>query len=218
MRAGGEKPRSWIGAFQAAIDQVSSNRRKPVMYPAARGPLKSRRFLRRQRRPGGRAAASSSPRRHLYARLSRCRLRTAWSHLPEFFQAISWRVVRDFYHKYTVTSTRCSRFAISNGWTTQRPSTGSDSKAFSATWSPELLVLSLLFHDVGKWRDDDHATESVRMAEGVLERLQATDEHARRCSSSSSSICGCRSRRFVATPRTRNGAPVRDSRSDAKSG
>jgi [protein-PII] uridylyltransferase len=42
--------------------------------------------------------------------------------------------------------------------------------------SPELLVLSLLLHDVGKWRDDDHALESVRMAGDVLDRLQiATD-------------------------------------------
>src|SRR4029078_2674533 len=41
---------------------------------------------------------------------------------------------------------------------------------------PELLVLALLFHDVGKWRDDDHALEGVRMAEHVLDRLQVTDE------------------------------------------
>jgi len=34
----------------------------------------------------------------------------------------------------------------------------------------------LLFHDVGKWRDDDHALESVRMAEHVLERLQVSDQ------------------------------------------
>jgi [protein-PII] uridylyltransferase len=37
---------------------------------------------------------------------------------------------------------------------------------------PELLVLALLLHDVGKWRDDDHATESVRMAKDVVDRLQ----------------------------------------------
>jgi [protein-PII] uridylyltransferase len=41
---------------------------------------------------------------------------------------------------------------------------------------PELLVLALLFHDVGKWRDDDHALESVRMADHVLERLQISGE------------------------------------------
>ncbi|MES1254756.1 MAG: HD domain-containing protein, partial [Acidobacteriota bacterium] len=37
---------------------------------------------------------------------------------------------------------------------------------------PELLVLALLFHDVGKWRDDNHAVESVRMAQAMFERLQ----------------------------------------------
>jgi [protein-PII] uridylyltransferase len=41
---------------------------------------------------------------------------------------------------------------------------------------PELLVLSLLFHDVGKWRDDDHAEESVRMAMAVMQRLQFAEE------------------------------------------
>ena len=35
-----------------------------------------------------------------------------------------------------------------------------------------LLVLALLFHDVGKWRDEDHASESVRMAQQMLERLR----------------------------------------------
>jgi [protein-PII] uridylyltransferase len=41
---------------------------------------------------------------------------------------------------------------------------------------PELLVVALLFHDVGKWRDDEHAVESVRMADHVLERLHVTGE------------------------------------------
>ena len=40
----------------------------------------------------------------------------------------------------------------------------------------ELLVLALLLHDVGKWRDDDHALESVRMARDVVDRLQLTGE------------------------------------------
>ncbi len=37
-------------------------------------------------------------------------------------------------------------------------------------------MLSLLLHDVGKWRDDDHARESVRMARDVVDRLQLTGE------------------------------------------
>src|SRR5207249_6799136 len=41
---------------------------------------------------------------------------------------------------------------------------------------PELLVLSLLFHDVGKWRDEDHVEESVRMALEMMRRLELPEE------------------------------------------
>ncbi len=44
--------------------------------------------------------------------------------------------------------------------------------------SPELLVLALLFHDVGKWRDEEHEIESTRMARIMFDRLEL-DEHAR---------------------------------------
>jgi [protein-PII] uridylyltransferase len=37
-------------------------------------------------------------------------------------------------------------------------------------------VLSLLFHDVGKWKDDNHAEESVRMVQTVLDRLEVSPE------------------------------------------
>ena len=37
-------------------------------------------------------------------------------------------------------------------------------------------MLSLLFHDVGKWKDEDHATESVRMADHMMTRLQMPAE------------------------------------------
>ena len=40
-------------------------------------------------------------------------------------------------------------------------------------------MLALLLHDVGKWRDDDHALESVRMAAEALERLQLARRRAR---------------------------------------
>ena len=37
-------------------------------------------------------------------------------------------------------------------------------------------MLALLLHDVGKWRDDDHALESVRMAMEAVERLDLDSE------------------------------------------
>ena len=36
---------------------------------------------------------------------------------------------------------------------------------------PELLVVALLFHDVGKWTNKNHCEEGVRMAEGALRRI-----------------------------------------------
>ena len=83
---------------------------------------------------------------------------------PEF-QAISWRVVRDFYHKYTVDEhtllTIRNLERLASACPPGRERFGSLVQELE---KPELLVLSLLFHDVGKWKDEDHATESVRMA------------------------------------------------------
>jgi [protein-PII] uridylyltransferase len=39
-------------------------------------------------------------------------------------------------------------------------------------------VLSLLLHDVGKWRDDDHHVESVRMAKDLFPRIGLSSEAA----------------------------------------
>ena len=45
--------------------------------------------------------------------------------------------------------------------------------------APELLTLALLFHDVGKWREADHAQESLRLAQGMLDRMELPpDERA----------------------------------------
>jgi len=85
-------------------------------------------------------------------------------------------VVRDFYHKYTVdehtllTIRNLERVSMATQARHRFRSILTDLPA------PELLVLALLFHDVGKWRDDDHALESVRMAAEVLDRLQLSAE------------------------------------------
>ena len=95
---------------------------------------------------------------------------------PEF-QAISWRVVRDFYHKYTVdehtllTIRNLERIAH-----TDEPYRQRFRNVIASVSQPELLVLALLLHDVGKWRDDDHALESERMAKDVVDRLQLVGE------------------------------------------
>src|SRR5690606_24499005 len=91
---------------------------------------------------------------------------------PEF-EKIRCRVIRDFYHKYTVDehtlltirTLESLRHPVSAG----RARFGS---ILNELRSPELLALALLYHDVGKWRDDDHSIESERLARPVLERLQ----------------------------------------------
>ena len=171
------RPESWLQVFQAAIDSGS-----PVADDAI-GLIQDHIHLCVAedfcRAAGDRAAllAFLKPRPGLYAQLSQmhdCGL--LGGIFPEF-AAISCRVVRDFYHKYTVDEH--TLLAIRNLERLAAPCTPGRER-FAALLAdlraPELLVVSLLFHDVGKWREEEHASESVRMARQVLERLQLQAE------------------------------------------
>jgi len=165
-------PATWIGAFQAAIDadttvseealsciqQHVDRFRADDFFPDAADRAALLNLLR--------------PRKGLYVRLSEMHDCGLLGRVFPEFQAISWRVVRDFYHKYTVdehtllTIRNLERIA-----TTEVPYRLRFRNILGEVDRPELLVLSLLLHDVGKWRDDDHALESVRMAVEAVERL-----------------------------------------------
>ena len=153
------------------------DRRSALVHPAARRRLSSRGLHRPRHATRRRCCGCSSRRPGLYARLSQMHDCGLLGRLFPEFQAISWRVVRDFYHKYTVdehtllTIRNFERFASTDEPTRQRFKT-----VAAGIPSPELLVLSLLLHDVGKWRDDEHALESERMAVDALDRLQVTGE------------------------------------------
>ena len=165
-------PSSWIGAFQAAINagtEVTEEALSCIQQHVDR--YRADDFFPDQ---AARAALLKllKPRAGLYARLSEMHDCGLLGRVFPEFQAISWRVVRDFYHKYTVdehtllTIRNLERLA-----TTTDPYRQRLRNVLNELPEPELLVLSLLLHDVGKWRDDDHATESVRMARDVLDRL-----------------------------------------------
>jgi [protein-PII] uridylyltransferase len=80
---------------------------------------------------------------------------------------IACLVTRDFYHKYTVDehtllTVRNVERLLAN------PRFGPVLRELRA---PELLVLTLLYHDVGKARDGDHSIVGAEMADGMATRL-----------------------------------------------
>ena len=97
--------------------------------------------------------------------------------IPEF-HGIDALVIRDAYHRYTVDEHTFVLIDTLHGL--ENPQTGGMAEwatRFSTLLeelsSPGLLYLVALLHDTGKGRDTgDHARESMRMAKGVLERLE----------------------------------------------
>lgn len=170
-------PASWIGAFQAAIDagtevtdealsciqQHVDRYRDKDFTPESRDRAALLRLLR--------------PRAGLYARLSQMHDCGLLGRIFPEFDAIAWRVVRDFYHKYTVDEhTLLTIRNLERLMTVDEPLRERFKAVATSLASPELLVFALLLHDVGKWRDEEHAPESVRMAGEALERLQLPPE------------------------------------------
>ena len=170
-------PASWIPAFQAALDggtEVAEEALSCIQQHVDR--YRAGDFFPEQRDRIG-ALRLLKPRHGLYARLSEMHDCGLLGRVFPEFQAISWRVVRDFYHKYTVDEhTLLTIRNLERLGETEEPYRQRFRNVLASLASPELLVLSLLLHDVGKWRDDDHALESVRMAVDVLERLQLAPE------------------------------------------
>ena len=173
------QPATWLAAFQAALDArlpMSATTRCVCMrqhaerftvadfFPTAAHRAAMLQFLK--------------PREGMYARLSEMHDCGVLGRMLPPFQAITYRVVRDFYHKYTVDEH--TLLTVRN---LERLSTSPRGRERFASLlqdleQPELLVLALLLHDVGKWRDEDHAAESVKMARQVFEDLELPPQAA----------------------------------------
>jgi [protein-PII] uridylyltransferase len=117
------------------------------------------------------------PRPGLYARLSEmhdCGLLNKI--LPEL-EGVHGRVVRDFYHRYTVDEhTLLTVRGLESLWSPAPASRRRFGGLLQELRSPELLTLSLLLHDVGKVEDNNHAQESARLARGALDRLDLPED------------------------------------------
>lgn len=171
------RPDTWLGLFQAALDRgcaVSDEALATVQQYA--GHFTADRFL-----PTSalRAAFRTflTPRAGLFARL--CEMHESGllgQMLPEF-QAINCRVVRDFYHKYTVDEHTLLTIRNLERLLEAGPERGRFARLVAEVETPELLVLALLYHDVGKGVDvDDHSAIGARMVGAVAERLGFDDD------------------------------------------
>jgi [protein-PII] uridylyltransferase len=90
------------------------------------------------------------------------------------FKAIDSLVIRDYYHRYTVDEH--SLVTIENLHNLSAKSSGMEHRfadILSTLDHPELLYLSLLFHDVGKGMpNDSHVDGSLEAVAGVFDRLR----------------------------------------------
>jgi [protein-PII] uridylyltransferase len=170
-RAAGE-PASWLGVFEAALEHGAAVAPETLGLMDSRGtrygvgdllpsPEARRRFVQLLR-----------PRRGLYATLSAmhdCRL---LERLISGFGRITGRVIRDFYHKYTVDEHTLLTVRGIERLLRAAPARSRFADLLGELHAPERLVLALLLHDVGKWKEENHAEESARMAQVVFDELE----------------------------------------------
>ncbi len=166
------QPATWLAAFQAAIDEgcpVADSALAVIRQHAERFRVED--FF---PTPTHRDALLTflRPVSGLYARLSEMHDCGLLGRLVPPFQAITYRVVRDFFHKYTVDEhTLLTIRNLVRLGKSESPERLRFASLLQDLAAPELLVLALLLHDVGKWRDDDHHVESVRMAREWFDRV-----------------------------------------------
>ncbi len=92
------------------------------------------------------------------------------------FEEIRCRVIRDFFHKYTVD--QHSLIAIRN--IEQLPPKHRFSLILGELENPELLLLALLFHDIGKAHRHDegnHVHPSTEGVKDILRKLEMPEDH-----------------------------------------
>ena len=176
------QPRTWLGVFQAAVDQGCAVAPDTLTFIERHGD----RYTSEQFFPGEAEREQFlhflKPRAGLYHRLSEMHENGLLGRMFPEFRKIYCRVIRDFYHKYTVdehTLVTIRNLSDLTDLDACTPSRRRFSGALAELDEPELIVLALLFHDVGKWTNKNHAEEGVRMVAGPLRRLRVPPPAAR---------------------------------------
>jgi [protein-PII] uridylyltransferase len=172
------QPATWLAVFQSALDSATSVSDEALALMRHH----AERFQFEDFFPTAEHRAAllefMTPRPGLYARLSEMHDCTVLGRMIPPFQSITCRVVRDFYHKYTVDEHTLLTVRNLERLADAAPERQRFASLLRDLASPELLVLALLLHDVGKWQEEDHASESVRIAERFLDQLRL-HEHQR---------------------------------------
>jgi [protein-PII] uridylyltransferase len=172
-RRAAREPETWLSLFQASIDTAipATDEALALIQQHVHGYEPADFFPTAESRAA--FLKLLKPRPGLYVCLTKMHDCGMLGQVAPEFKAISCRVVRDFYHKYTVDEhTLLTIRNIERLLTPSTPSRGHFGSLLLDLAEPELLVLSLLYHDVGKWRDDNHVIESLRMAEQMFDRLE----------------------------------------------
>ena len=166
------RPRTWLRAFETALDvsvsvsdqvltciERHSDRYAPERFFPS--PVERDTLLRVLR-----------PRPGLYERLSEMHGSGLLGRMFPEFQRVYCLVIRDFYHKYTVDEhTLLTIRNVEQLLMAQTNSRQRFTNVLNEIEEPQLLILSLLFHDVGKWTNKNHSEEGARMACGALRRI-----------------------------------------------
>ena len=163
----------WLAAFEAALDEGCAVSSQALTCIERHGERYSpeRFFMTTDDRD--RLRRVLRPRPGLYERLSEMHDSRLLGRMFPEFQKVYCRVVRDFYHKYTVDEhTLLTIRNLEELCTPRTPSRKRFGGLLSEIPAPELLVLALVFHDVGKWTNKNHSEEGVRMALGALRRIK----------------------------------------------
>jgi [protein-PII] uridylyltransferase len=168
----GREPASWLRAFEAAVERnvaVTEDALAVIARHVQAGSFEAALPTREDRH---RLARWLTPRNGLYARLSDMRDCGLLESLFPGFAAISCRVTHQLQHKYTVDQHTLLSIRSIERLLVPEPRRERFRSLLQQIRSPERLVLALLFHDIGRWKEDDHQAESVRFAGAMCERLE----------------------------------------------
>ena len=174
------QPHTWLQPFQTAIDEGCPVSLETLAFVERHGD----RYTSEQFFPGTLERDEFlhflKPKPGLYQRLSEMHENGLLGRMFPEFRAVYCRVIRDFYHKYTVDEhTLLTIRGLSELADPNRTTRGRFASILAELPQPELIVLALLFHDVGKWTNRNHAEESVRMVGGPLRRLRVAPDAIR---------------------------------------